>query len=190
MATAKNEQQFAKLIFVIGGLKMNLVRVKNNDIKVIERHPVKVLGNDYRVKIVYKNVKIAMLDVEDDTIKLTLQNKYKKMNNTQMLDLAIEKMYESIAKVEIERAMEKTRIMLGFAPEDYKIEKLKNDFGKCDGKNIIIDPTVVMYKREIIDYIVLHQYCHLKYKTHAKGFYKILEKYCPNYEKYEKVLNF
>ena len=103
---------------------MNLVRVKNNDIKVIERHPVKVLGNDYRVKIVYKNVKIAMLDVEDDTIKLTLQNKYKKMNNTQMLDLAIEKMYESIAKVEIERAMEKTRIMLGFAPEDYKIEKL------------------------------------------------------------------
>ena len=55
---------------------MNLVRVKNNDIKVIERHPVKVLGNDYRVKIVYKNVKIAMLDVEDDTIKLTLQNKY------------------------------------------------------------------------------------------------------------------
>ena len=112
------------------------------------------------------------------------------MNNTQMLDLAIEKMYESIAKVEIERAMEKTRIMLGFAPEDYKIEKLKNDFGKCDGKNIIIDPTVVMYKREIIDYIVLHQYCHLKYKTHAKGFYKMLEKYCPNYEKYEKVLNF
>mgnify|MGYP002311886476 CR=1 FL=1 len=127
MTTVKNEQQFAKLIFVIGGLKMNLVRVKNNDIKVIERHPVKVLGNDYRVKIVYKNVKIAMLDVEDDTIKLTLQNKYKKMNNTQMLDLAIEKMYESIAKVEIERAMEKTRIMLGFAPEDYKIEKLKNE---------------------------------------------------------------
>ena len=116
MTTVKNEQQFAKLIFVIGGLKMNLVRVKNNDIKVIERHPVKVLGNDYRVKIVYKNVKIAMLDVEDDTIKLTLQNKYKKMNNTQMLDLAIEKMYESIAKVEIERA-----IILGFSPEDYKI---------------------------------------------------------------------
>ena len=30
MTTVKNEQQFAKLIFVIGGLKMNLVRVKNN----------------------------------------------------------------------------------------------------------------------------------------------------------------
>ena len=156
----------------------------------IERHPVPVLGVDYKVKIVYKNIKITELDVENKTIKISLPNKYKKMSNKEILDLAIEKMYEQIANVEIERAMEKTRIMLGFAPEDYKIEKLKNDFGKCDGKNIIIDPTVVMYKREIIDYIVLHQYCHLKYKTHAKGFYKILEKYCPNYEKYEKVLNF
>lgn len=155
-----------------------------------ERHPVPVLGTDYKVKIIYKNIKVAELDVEDKIIKISLPNKYKKANNERILDIAIDKMYEQIARVEIERAMEKTRIMLGFAPEDYKIEKLKNDFGKCDGKNIIIDPTVVMYKREIIDYIVLHQYCHLKYKTHAKGFYKILEKYCPNYEKYEKVLNF
>ena len=85
--------------------------------------------------------------------------------------------------------MEKTRIMLGFAPEDYKIEKLKNDFGKCDGKNIIIDPTVVMYKREIIDYIVLHQYCHLKYKTHCKSFNDIMEEKFENYIKIESELS-
>ena len=187
MATVKNEQQFAKLIFVIGGLKMNLVRVKNNDIKVIERHPVKVLGNDYRVKIVYKNVKIAMLDVEDDTIKLTLQNKYKKMNNTQMLDLAIEKMYESIAKVEIERAMEKTRIMLGFAPEEYEIAKMKT-LGTCKERKITINPEIVKYNRKVIDYVVLHQYCHLKYKTHSKKFFEMLEKYQPDYKKCEEIL--
>ena len=43
------------------------------------------------------------------------------MSNKEILDLAIEKMYEQIANVEIERAMEKTRIMLGFAPEEYEI---------------------------------------------------------------------
>ena len=45
---------------------MNLVTVKNNDIKVIERHPVKVLGNDYRVKIVYKNVKIEFAENQNN----------------------------------------------------------------------------------------------------------------------------
>ena len=78
----------------------------------VERHPVPVLGVDYKVKIVYKNIKITELDVENKTIKISLPNKYKKMSNKEILDLAIEKMYEQIANVEIERAMEKTRIML------------------------------------------------------------------------------
>ena len=36
----------------------------------IERHPVPVLGVDYKVKIVYKNIKITELDVENKTIKI------------------------------------------------------------------------------------------------------------------------
>lgn len=151
-----------------------------------ERHPVPVLGTDYKVKIIYKNVKCAELDVEDKLIKISLPNKYKKANNEKILDMAIDKMYEQIAKVEIERAMEKTRILLGFAPEDYEIKKIKNALGKCENKKITINPEIVKYDRNIIDYIVLHQYCHLKYKTHSKGFIKMLKKYEPNFEKYEK----
>ena len=153
-----------------------------------ERHPVPVLGTDYKVKIIYKNIKVAELDVEDKLIKISLPNKYKKANNEKILDMAIDKMYEQIAKVEIERAMEKTRILLGFAPEDYEIKKIKNALGKCEDKKITINPEIVKYDRNIIDYIVLHQYCHLKYKTHSKGFINMLKKYEPNFEKYEKIL--
>lgn len=154
-----------------------------------ERHPVPVLGTDYRVKVIYKNVKFAELDVEDKLIKISLPNKYKKENKEKILDIAIEKMYEQIAKVEVERAMEKTRILLGFAPEDYEIKKIKNALGKCENKKITINPEVIKYNRNTIDYIVLHQYCHLKYKTHSKGFLKMLGEYEPNFEKYEEIIS-
>ena len=154
-----------------------------------ERHPVPVLGTDYKVKIIYKNIKVAELDVEDKIIKISLPNKYKKANNEKILDMAIDKMYEQIAKVEVERAMEKTRILLGFAPEYYEIKKLKKELGKCEENKITITPEIVKYNRNIIDYVVLHQYCHLKYKTHSKGFMKMIEKYEPEYENYEKILN-
>lgn len=154
-----------------------------------ERHPVPVLGTDYRVKVIYKNVKFAELDVEDKLIKISLPNKYKKENKEKILDIAIEKMYEQIAKVEVERAMEKTRILLGFAPEDYEIKKIKNALGKCENKKITINPEVIKYNRNTIDYIVLHQYCHLKYKTHSKGFLKMLKEYEPNFEKYEEIIS-
>ena len=153
-----------------------------------ERHPVPVLGIDYKVKIVYKNIKVAELDVEDKLIKISLPNKYKKANNEKILDIAIDKMYEQIAKVEIERAMEKTRILLGFAPEDYEIRNIGNELGRCEDDKITINPNVVKYNRNMIDYVVLHEYCHLKYKTHCKGFIKMLEKYQPEYLKYEKII--
>ena len=153
-----------------------------------ERHPVPVLGTDYKVKIIYKNIKIAELDVEDKIIKISLPNKYKKANNERILDIAIDKMYEQIARVEIERAMEKTRILLGFAPEDYEIRKMSEELGRCEENKITINPEIVKYDREVIDYIVLHEYCHLKYKSHCKSFIKMLEKYEPNYKKYEKIV--
>ena len=153
-----------------------------------ERHPVSVLGTDYKVKIIYKNIKVAELDVEDKIIKISLPNKYKKANNERILDIAIDKMYEQIAKVEVERAMEKTRILLGFAPEDYEIRKMSEELGRCEENKITINPEIVKYDREIIDYIVLHEYCHLKYKSHCKSFIKMLEKYEPNYKKYERFV--
>ena len=154
-----------------------------------ERHPVPVFGTDYKVKIIYKNVKCAELDVEDKIIKISLSSKYKKANNEKILDMAIDKMYEQIAKVEVERAMEKTRILLGFAPEDYEIKKINNALGKCEDKKITINPEIVKYDREVIDYIVLHEYCHLKYKSHCKSYIKMLEKYEPNYKKFEKIVS-
>lgn len=170
---------------------MNLVKrkvnVKTAVYNSIERHPVPVLGIDYKVKIVYKNIKVTELDVENKTIKISLPNRYKKMDNKEILDLAIDKMYEQIAKVEIERAMEKTRIMVGFAPEEYEIRKMKT-LGKCENNKITIHPEIVKYNRKVIDYVVLHQYCHLKHKNHTKAFFKMLEEYLPDYKKCEEIL--
>ena len=165
------------------------INIKNTDTIVIERHPVPVLGIDYRVKITYKNIKVAELNIENKTIKISLPNKYKRTNNKVILDLAIEKMYEQIAKVEIENVMEKMRIMLGFAPEDYEIKKLKNKLGKCENQKITINPEIVKYSRKIIEYVVLHQYCHLKYKNHCKSFYELIAKYQPDYEEFSFVEN-
>lgn len=170
---------------------MNKIRTRINEKTItntsIERHPVPVLGIDYKVRITYKNVKFVQVDVEEKLINISLPNKYKKVSNVEILDLAINKLYEQVASTEIERAMEKTRIMMGVAPEEYEIEKMKM-LGKCEDGKITINPEIVKYSRKLIDYVVLHQYCHLKFKTHAKGFYELIKQYEPNYKKYENIL--
>lgn len=146
---------------------------------------VKILGKNCSVKIRYINIKVPNVNIEEGIIKIQLPNKYKKVNNDELLALLTQKIYNVIAQREIERAMEKTRILLGYAPEDYTLERMKNTLGKCDNNSTItINPDIVKYREEIIDYVVLHEFIHLKYKTHSKKFYEKLKEYEPKYEKY------
>jgi hypothetical protein len=172
---------------------MNIMQVKiNKQIKyevrdyAIEKDPVKILGRDFKLQIAYRNLKVSELSMIGRTIKVSLPNKYKKIGNVKILNLALDKMYEAIAREEVERIMEKTRIILGFAPEDYEIKKMPGILAHCsEDKKITINPEIVKYSRATVEYIIMHEFCHLKYKTHGKRFYEIIKEHIPNYKKYE-----
>lgn len=159
--------------------------------KYIRNEIVKLLGEDCKVTINYKNLKKPTLIVEGKDIKICLPNKYKKLNREEILIKLIEKLYDLVAEKEIEMSMERVRKLVGFAPEDYKIKRIENKMGDCIRENelIIVNPDIVKYNRETIDYIILHQFCHLKFKTHSKKFVEMIKNNTPNYEKYEKIVN-
>ena len=150
---------------------------------------VKIFGKNYDVQVEYKNIKAPELNLRENyKIEIILPAKYKKVGNEQILKMSIEKMYEQIANTEIEDIMERTRKMLGIAPEDYEIRKMEKTLGKCEDGKITIAPELMQYKREVIEYVVAHEFCHLKYKTHGKRFYQIIEKYISDYRKYEREI--
>lgn len=171
-----------------------LRQYENENIKkrnYIKNNKVKILGENFALKIVYSNVKLPKLNVENKQVEITIPAKYKKMDNSDIIGILIEKMYDQIAEKEIETSMEKMRVMMGTAPEDFEIKRMKNILGLCtDEKKIIINPDIASYDKNVIDYIVLHEYCHLKYKNHTRSFYDLLKKYMPDYEKCaEKISN-
>lgn len=150
---------------------------------------VKIFGETISVRVIYKKIKNPELDLVGNIINVYLPNKYKRSGNIEIVKLAIEKMYQEIARVEIEKVMEETRIMLkGLAPENYEIIKLSNKLSKLTlDRVIIINPEIVKYNKQVLRYVILHEFCHLKYKTHSKGFYKMMQKYMPEYESYEYI---
>ena len=159
--------------------------------KYIRNEIVKLLGDNCKVIINYKNLKKPTLTVEGKDIKICLPNKYKKLNRDEILVRLIEKLYDLVAEKEIEMSMERVRKLVGFAPDDYKVERIDNKLGDCikEKELIIINPDIVKYKRQTIDYIILHQFCHLKYKTHSKKFIEMIESKMSNYKEYENIVN-
>ena len=44
------------------------------------------------------------------------------------------------------------------------------------------------YDRNVIQYVVLHEICHLKYMNHSEEFWNMVEKYMKNYKEVRKKL--
>ncbi len=151
---------------------------------------IKLLGQVYQIIVQYRNVKTPSLTIQEQNIQVELPSKYKKIGEQEVIEMLVNKMYQMVAEKEIENAMEKIRVMLEIAPEDYEIRFMERNLAKCiEQRKIIWNPKMVTYSKETIEYIVLHEFCHLRYKNHTKSFYQMLEKYMPNYEKYAKEIS-
>ena len=167
----KNLQKRFKEEYVMIGL-LN----KRNRIEEELGKSVRIFGKTISVNVIYSKIKNPELDLVGNIINVYLPSKYKRNGNVEIVKLAIEKMYQEIARVEIENVMEETRIkMNGLAPENYVIRKIPNKLAKTiDMKTIVINPEIVKYDKKVLKYVVLHEFCHLKYKTHSKGFFEMM----------------
>lgn len=158
----------------------------------IRNEIVRILGEACKVIINYKNLKKPTLTLEGRNLTICLPNKYKKITDRdEILKQLIQKLYEKIANEELEGIMEKIRQILKLAPEDYKIEKLpQNTMAKFDFENdiITINPEIVKYSKEEVEFILFHEFCHLKYRTHCQKFNEMIKKYIPNYKIYIEQL--
>lgn len=165
---------------------LKLLNKKINLENEIEKE-AKIFGENYEIKIIYKKIKNPELNLNKKVIEINLPTKYKRNGDVNILKLALEKMYDEIARIEIESIMEETRIMLkGIAPENYIIKRMPNKLAKTlKDKTIIINPEIVKYNKEILKYVVLYEFCNLKYRANTKKFWNMIEKYMPRYEQYD-----
>jgi predicted metal-dependent hydrolase len=61
-----------------------------------------------------------------------------------------------------------------------KLLTMKKQWGSCSPKgNIILNPHLVKAPRECIDYVILHEICHLREHNHSPEFYRLLSQLMP-----------
>ena len=150
---------------------------------------VSVLGNSLKLNIKYTNNKSIELNKKENEIDLILPKLYKEKDNTEIINMSIEKLYSRIAETEIEYAMEIARHILKFAPEDYKIRRLSKEYYKCFKTQIIINPDIVKFNREIINTTIIQAFCKIKYRSNSINYRKLLNSAINEYEIYKKKEN-
>ena len=71
-----------------------------------------------------------------------------------------------------------------------KLRKMEKRWGSCTNDGLIIlNPELVSAPIDCIDYVIIHELCHLKELSHNRRFYQLLSIALPNWENLKEKLN-
>ncbi|EGR4216852.1 MULTISPECIES: M48 family metallopeptidase [Vibrio] len=71
-----------------------------------------------------------------------------------------------------------------------RIQTMQTQWGSCSPNGrITLNPYLVKAPRECIDYVVLHELCHLAEFNHSERFYRLMAQVMPHWEKVKERLD-
>lgn len=79
--------------------------------------------------------------------------------------------------------------IIGVDFHNIRIKDTKSRWGSCSSKgNLNFNFRIIMAPKEVTDYIIIHELCHLKHMNHSKEFWTSVEEYMPDYEMHKEWL--
>ena len=102
----------------------------------------------------------------------------------------IEKWYLQEACKIIEEKVFRYSAIIGVSPRGIKVRNYKTRWGSCYKKGrLTFNFHLIKAPQTIIDYVVIHELCHIIQPNHSKLFWNEVAKYDPNYKNHKKWLN-
>ena len=101
----------------------------------------------------------------------------------------LKKFYKKVASKYIDPIFDEVCFKTKLYPNKISYRYAKRQWGSCNYKNdISINYMLLQFPKKVIEYVVLHELCHIKEKNHSKRFYNLLSLYMEDYKMQENML--
>ena len=151
---------------------------------------LKFLGRDYLIKvIVIPEFEEEQIVKENRLLKVYVHNNQEK----QKIHLRIENWYRNKALIYLAQKFEECYQKIksyNIAKPFYYLRYMRRRWGSCTSKgSILLNPEILQFPSHCIEYIIMHELCHLKHNNHSKKFYNFLETVLPDWKDRAQALD-
>ena len=163
-------------------IEKNYSRLKNHQDKFL------LFGDEIQiVQTKIDNIKEHTFNFENPSVlKITSPSKSK---------VSVNKLYEwyvtRYSKIYLPRRLQEIAATHNFYVNRITVRNQATKWGSCSSKkNINLNYKLVKLPGRLIDYIIIHELCHLKEMNHSQKYWREVEKILPNYKSLEKELKY
>lgn len=142
------------------------------------------LGRNYRLKVLtgdYQPLKLVNGRLQLTLRESAIQNYFTRG--------ALIRWYKRNAKRKFDEKAKRYAKIVGVKPRTTSIKPFKSRWGSCSAEgDVDFNWVVVMAPNRIVDYIVVHELCHLLHHDHSPKFWKEVERVMPDYKESKEWL--
>jgi len=104
-----------------------------------------------------------------------------------------EELYEKyllhVAKKYLHQRTSELTVKYGFSVKRLSIRGQKTRWGSCSRRgNLSLNYHLLKFRKEVIDYVIVHELCHLRQLNHSKKFWNEVAQILPHYKSLKKEL--
>ena len=148
-------------------------------IKYIDGEVVPYLGRDYRLKFI--NGDSLSLKMKSGSFVITIP-KGQKPEQKVIKNLLVD-WYKKYAKIHLEEKTKKFSETMNVNPKSIVIKNYKSRWGSCSSKGeLSFNWRIILTPQWIVDYIVVHELCHLLEFNHSPKYWSHVKRYIPNWK--------
>lgn len=135
------------------------------------------LGRNYRLKII--NGKLEPVKLVHGRLQVKLP---KEMRHEHIIRDMLTHWYRNQAELRFSEKVKRYANVVGVEPTKVSVKTFKSRWGSCNVKGEIqFHWKVIMAPHRIVDYVVVHELCHLKHHDHSPAFWKSVERVVPDF---------
>ena len=151
-----------------------------------------ILGQDYCLKIRLYSSRRSFAAIEGDALVVTLAEKHAATQQMALANIrvAVRDFYEEHGRAILGQRVAVNSQKLQLYPQSVSYRCQKTRWGSCaPSGNISLNWRLVASPLEVVDYVVIHELCHLRFANHSKNFWKLVETQAPRWKKIRRWLH-
>jgi len=154
-------------------------------------HRFLFLGKKHTLEVSQADIKRARIEFDNYRWQVTLAKDLASQDFEKTIKSTLTKWYRKQAEEIIGGRIFHYARIIGVEPKKIGIRSQKRLWGICDynKQEIRINWQIILSPMKVVDYVVVHELCHLIHPNHSKRFWNKVAKYMPDYKEYRAWLS-